>query len=203
MDYGCHKFVCWCRCCWNIPSFFSFLLLPTLFFSSSSFTTFVVASTVSPPTALTVSLKPTPSPLFYPQLALIVAGSLLLFAMGFLLKFLKGRKHAAAAGRADEEKGKDGEERDVRKFKWDEIKYLTKGFSRLIGQGGFSNVYLANLSGSNLGAVKILVGNDRLNQVFKQELDILTRIRHENIVKFLGYCDDQGAFCISLGFFYL
>ncbi|KAA3475925.1 putative receptor-like protein kinase [Gossypium australe] len=185
------KFVCWCQCCWNIPSISSFLLLPTLFFSSSSFTTFVVASTVSPPTALTVSLKATQSLLFYPQLAVIVAVSLLLFAMGFLLKFLKRRKHTAATGRADEEKGKDGEQRGVRKFKWDEIKDLTKGFSRLIGQGGFSNVYLANLSGSNLGAVKILVGNDRLNQVFKQELDILTRIRHENIVKFLGYCDDQ------------
>ncbi|KAE8662719.1 putative receptor-like protein kinase [Hibiscus syriacus] len=76
-------------------------------------------------------------------------------------------------------------------FKWDEIKDSTKYFSRLIGQGGFSNVYLANLSDSTLGAVKIHVRNDRLNQVFKQELDILTRIRHDNIVKFLGYCDDQ------------
>ncbi|KAE8694298.1 putative receptor-like protein kinase [Hibiscus syriacus] len=115
--------------------------------------------------------------------------------MGFLLKFFKRRKPTAASSWADEEKGRDLSVKEgkgfVKRFKWDEIKDSTKDFSRLIGQGGFSNVYLANLLGSTLGAVKIHVGNDRLNQVFKQELDILTRIRHDNIVKFLGYCDDQ------------
>ncbi|GMJ10920.1 hypothetical protein like AT1G33260 [Hibiscus trionum] len=115
--------------------------------------------------------------------------------MGFLLKFLKRRKPTAASGAADEEKGRDLSAREgkgfVKRFKWDEIKDSTKGFSRLIGQGGFSNVYLANLSGSTAGAVKIHGGNGRFNQVFKRELDILTRIRHDNIVKFLGYCDDQ------------
>ncbi|KAL4353410.1 hypothetical protein GQ457_06G038370 [Hibiscus cannabinus] len=116
--------------------------------------------------------------------------------MGFFLKFLKRRKPTAAIGGTDEEKGRDSSVEEgkgwfVKRFKWDEIKDSTKGFSRLIGQGGFSNVYLAKLSGSTLGAVKIHVGNDRLNQVFKRELDILTRLRHDNIVKFLGYCDDQ------------
>ncbi|TYJ22417.1 hypothetical protein E1A91_A08G124700v1 [Gossypium mustelinum] len=78
----------------------------------------------------------------------------------------------------------------VRKFRWEEIKAATKDFSRVIGQGGFSNVYLANLSGSSHGAVKIHAASDLLNQVFKQELDILLRLHHDNIVKLLGYCDD-------------
>ncbi|XP_039062493.1 probable receptor-like protein kinase At4g10390 [Hibiscus syriacus] len=115
--------------------------------------------------------------------------------MGFLPKFLKRRKHTAAIGVADDEKGSDLSVEDgkgsVKRFTWDEIKDFTKDFSRLIGQGGFSNVYLANLPCSALGAVKIHVGNDWLNQVFKQELDIVTRLQHDNIVKFIGYCDDQ------------
>ncbi|GMJ14991.1 hypothetical protein HRI_005168400 [Hibiscus trionum] len=194
------NFVCWCRCCWNIPSLFSLLKLVLLL--SSSPLTFCVASPTAfnPPTATpTPSLRPTQSP-FHPKLATLVSVSLvlflsLLFAMGFLLKFFRRRKPTAAVGGDDEEKGRDLSVEEgkgcVKRFKWDEIKGFTKDFSRLIGQGGFSNVYLANLSGSDLGAVKIHVGNDRLNQVFKQELDILTRLRHNNIVKFLGYCDDQ------------
>ncbi|PPR89020.1 hypothetical protein GOBAR_AA31661 [Gossypium barbadense] len=45
------------------------------------------------------------------------------------------------------------------------------------------------------GAVKVHISDDRLIQVFKQELDILLRLQHDNIVKLLGYCDDleEGA----------
>lgn len=128
--------------------------------------------------------------------------------MGFLFRFLKLRKlrrskpTSAAQPEETESKGKDsvggggGSEGFVRKFSWDEIKNVTKDFSLVIGQGGFSNVYLANLSGnSRQGAVKVHIGGDRLNQVFKQELDILLRLRHDNIVKLLGYCNDleEGA----------
>ncbi|KAF5477923.1 hypothetical protein F2P56_004529 [Juglans regia] len=91
----------------------------------------------------------------------------------------------------------------VRKFTWDEVERLTMNFSEVIGSGGFSTVYLAQLQGSSLGmalgAIKIHIGSERLNQLFKQELDILLRLRHENIVKLLGYCDDgeQGAMVLE------
>lgn len=84
----------------------------------------------------------------------------------------------------------------VRKFTWDEVERLTMNFSAVIGSGGFSTVYLAHLQGSSLGmalgAIKIQIGSERLNQLFKQELEILLRLRHENIVKLLGYCHDGG-----------
>ncbi|KAE8663290.1 putative receptor-like protein kinase [Hibiscus syriacus] len=106
------------------------------------------------------------------------------------------RKSTSTVG-PDRNKGKDGVaegEGFIRKFRWEEIEVVTNDFSRVIGRGGFSNVYLANLSGSQ-GAVKIHAGSYRLNQVFRQELDILLRLRHDNIVKLLGYCDDldEGA----------
>ncbi|KAE8708621.1 putative receptor-like protein kinase [Hibiscus syriacus] len=171
----------------------------------SSTLTFCVASPSSsdPPTT---SLKTIQHHLPYQIVILIILSLVfvlaLLFAMGFLFKFLKLRKFRRGKPTSDthpdQNKGKDSVvdgEGFVRKFKWDEIKDATKDFSLVIGQGGFSNVYLANLSGSRQGAVKVHVGSDRLNQVFKQELDILLRLRHNNIVKLLGYCDDleEGA----------
>ncbi|KAK9020699.1 hypothetical protein V6N11_010716 [Hibiscus sabdariffa] len=175
----------------------------------SSPLTFCVASTVSPspsdpPTpSLKTSQPHVPSQTLIILLTLsLVLLLVLLFAMGFLFRFLKLRKlrggKPTSENHADEDKGKDSVvngEGFVKKFKWDEIKGATKDFSLVIGQGGFSNVYLADLSGLRQGAVKVHVGSDRLNQVFKQELDILLRLRHDNIVKLLGYCDDleEGA----------
>ncbi|KAE8699840.1 Beta-1,3-n-acetylglucosaminyltransferase radical fringe isoform 1 [Hibiscus syriacus] len=178
------------------------LLLPIIILIPSSPLTFCVAypAIFYPPTAVPTPSLTTTRLSFHPELVILVIVSLvsllsLLLAMGFLSKFLKRRKPTAVRGGADEEKGRDlGVEEGkgfVKRFRWNEIKDSTKDFSRLIGRGGFSNVYLANLSGSTLGAVKIYVGNDRLNQSFRQELDILTQIQHDNIVKFLGYCDDQ------------
>lgn len=87
----------------------------------------------------------------------------------------------------------------VRKFSWDEIERLTNNFSKVIGSGGYSTVYLAQSpdSGHGFWAIKIHNGSERLSRVFKQELDILLRLGHESIVKVVGYCDDRGE-CISL-----
>lgn len=94
----------------------------------------------------------------------------------------------------DDQKRKDN--CSVRKFTWDEVERVTMNFSKVIGSGGFSTVYLAHFPGLSvalgLGAIKIHIGSERLNQLFKQELDILLRLRHENIVELLGYCDDGG-----------
>lgn len=81
----------------------------------------------------------------------------------------------------------------VRKFSWDEIERLTNNFSKVIGSGGYSTVYLAQSpdSGHGFCAIKIHNGSERLNRVFKQELDILLRLGHQSIVKLLGYCDDR------------
>ncbi|CAK9138793.1 unnamed protein product [Ilex paraguariensis] len=79
----------------------------------------------------------------------------------------------------------------VRRFNWEEVQNLTMNFSQGIGSGGFSTVYLANFPDSSLGAIKIHSSSERLNQVYKQELQILLRLSHNNIVNLLGYCDDR------------
>ncbi|KAB2633055.1 receptor-like protein kinase [Pyrus ussuriensis x Pyrus communis] len=83
----------------------------------------------------------------------------------------------------------------VKKLSWDWIERSTDGFSKVIGTGGFSNVYLARNPGPNSGdgfcSIKIHNGSERLSRVFKQELDILLRLEHHRIVKLLGYSENQ------------
>ncbi|KAL5551209.1 hypothetical protein UlMin_001385 [Ulmus minor] len=99
-----------------------------------------------------------------------------------------------------EPKGKTNQvgavEEPIRKFSWDEIERFTENFSTVIGTGGFSTVYLAHLDGGRVGAIKINPGSERLTLVFREELDILRQLHHQNIVKLIGYSndrDDQGA----------
>ncbi|KAJ6724215.1 hypothetical protein OIU85_022168 [Salix viminalis] len=89
------------------------------------------------------------------------------------------------------EKDFDGSNGCARKYSWSEIEKLSMNFSQIVGSGGFSTVYLAHLSGSSIGAIKIHCQSEYLHRVFKQELDILLQLQHDNIVKLLGYCDNQ------------
>ncbi|XP_076947851.1 putative receptor-like protein kinase At4g10390 [Bidens hawaiensis] len=77
-------------------------------------------------------------------------------------------------------------------FSWEEIKKHTRNFTSQIGSGGFSTVYLARLSDSGLAAAKIQSAcTEWLARIHDQELQILTRLKHPNIVKFIGYCNDR------------
>ncbi|KAJ0047514.1 hypothetical protein Pint_14960 [Pistacia integerrima] len=109
------------------------------------------------------------------------------FAKLFRIKKLRRRPSNNQVGVVVDQKAEDGDGSSAKIYSWDDIETFTNNFSVVIGSGGFSNVYLARLPGSThpQGAIKIL------NQVFQQELDILLRLCHENIVKFLGYCNDK------------
>ncbi|KAH9606520.1 hypothetical protein KSS87_018910 [Heliosperma pusillum] len=80
----------------------------------------------------------------------------------------------------------------VKRYKWEEIEKYTMNFKEVIGIGGYSTVYLAKFPNSTLGAIKRYNNNsERLNQVFKSELEISQKLHHANIVKLLGYCDEN------------
>lgn len=85
-----------------------------------------------------------------------------------------------------------------RRLTWREVEALTGGFDEaaVVGRGGSSAVYLARLQqdGSPV-AVKVhrWCGGERRLRAFRQELDLLRRLRHPNIVALLAYSDDHGA----------
>ncbi|KAI5411313.1 U-box domain-containing protein 35 isoform X4 [Lathyrus oleraceus] len=82
-----------------------------------------------------------------------------------------------------------------RKFTWDEIVLATLSFSEdlRIGMGAYGMVYKCTLHHTTV-AVKVLhsAGISQSKQ-FQQELEILSRIRHPNLLLLLGACPDHGC----------
>ncbi|KAG8073127.1 hypothetical protein GUJ93_ZPchr0006g43035 [Zizania palustris] len=87
----------------------------------------------------------------------------------------------------------------ARQLSWAQVEALTRGFtSAVVGEGGFSTVYLARIAGS-LAAVKVHRSSERLQRAFRQELDALLRVRHPHIVRLLAFCDqrDEGVLVLE------
>lgn len=77
-----------------------------------------------------------------------------------------------------------------------EITLATKNFSqeRHIGGGGFGNVYRGELSErwqNRTAAIKRLAQDSyQGEQEFRNELHMILKFNHENIISFIGYCDE-------------
>ncbi|XP_050271533.1 MDIS1-interacting receptor like kinase 2-like [Quercus robur] len=80
------------------------------------------------------------------------------------------------------------------KIAYEDIIEATKDFdiSYCIGTGGYGSVYKVQLPSGKLVAIKKLhrleAENPTFDKSFKNEVKMLTEIRHRNIVKLLGYC---------------
>ncbi|XP_010448470.1 PREDICTED: U-box domain-containing protein 35-like [Camelina sativa] len=80
-------------------------------------------------------------------------------------------------------------------FTWEEIMAATSSFSEelKIGMGAYGAVYKCNMHHTT-AAVKVLHSAENgLSRQFKQELEILSKIRHPHLVMLLGACPEQGA----------
>ncbi|KAL6642828.1 hypothetical protein ACP70R_021009 [Stipagrostis hirtigluma subsp. patula] len=113
---------------------------------------------------------------------------------------LEGEDDSDYSGVGVLEKVGKGDEAGARPLSWTQVEAMTGGFtSAVVGEGGFSTVYLARLSGA-LAAVKVHRSSERLHRVFRQELDTLLRVRHPHIVRLLGFCDQQEEGVLVLEF---
>ncbi|CAM0942725.1 unnamed protein product [Alopecurus aequalis] len=72
------------------------------------------------------------------------------------------------------------------------LKDITGGFSddQEIGRGGFAVVYKGKV-GSRTVAVKKLCDPFMDETKFHREVECLMRVKHKNVVRFLGYCADR------------
>jgi serine/threonine protein kinase len=70
------------------------------------------------------------------------------------------------------------------------LKNITKNFSedRIIGQGGFAIVYKGVLPNGNVAVKRIRSNHSVDDKLFHCEVDTMLTIRHQNIVRFLGFC---------------
>ncbi|EFH48956.1 predicted protein [Arabidopsis lyrata subsp. lyrata] len=73
------------------------------------------------------------------------------------------------------------------------ILMATNDFSseNTLGQGGFGTVYKGKLlNGQEIAVKRLTKGSGQGDIEFKNEVSLLTRLQHRNLVKLLGFCND-------------
>ncbi|WOH16015.1 hypothetical protein DCAR_0935564 [Daucus carota subsp. sativus] len=78
------------------------------------------------------------------------------------------------------------------RFSFNEMKRATRNFhiELVIGKGGFGNVYKGTL-GATLVAIKRLKSTSKQGSTeFRAEIEMLSKIRHINLVSLIGYCNE-------------
>ncbi|XP_076887713.1 G-type lectin S-receptor-like serine/threonine-protein kinase At4g03230 [Bidens hawaiensis] len=101
------------------------------------------------------------------------------------------RTHIHELLHLDHSKEDDREGPDVPYFELESIIAATNDFSEenRLGQGGFGPVYKGKLTGGQEIAVKRLSSlSGQGLQEFKNEVSLISRLQHRNLVRLLGYC---------------
>ncbi|GLT72298.1 hypothetical protein SLA2020_442470 [Shorea laevis] len=76
-------------------------------------------------------------------------------------------------------------------FTFSDIEDATKKFEKKIGSGGFGVVYYGKMKDEKEIAVKVLTSNSyQGKREFSNEVTLLSRIHHRNLVQFLGFCQE-------------
>ncbi|EYU41294.1 hypothetical protein MIMGU_mgv1a021634mg, partial [Erythranthe guttata] len=78
-----------------------------------------------------------------------------------------------------------------KRYKYSEIKKMTKSFNEKLGQGGYGSVYKGVLPDGTLVAVKVLIEADGNGEEFINEVASISRTSHVNIVNLLGFSFDR------------
>ncbi|RWR78178.1 putative LRR receptor-like serine/threonine-protein kinase [Cinnamomum micranthum f. kanehirae] len=87
---------------------------------------------------------------------------------------------------------------EKRQFTYAEVITMTNNFRRAIGKGGFGTVYHGQMPDGtqvavkmlSLQSVKLLSRTCQGSNEFQNEVQLLTRVHHRNLVPFIGYCQD-------------
>ncbi|EEC74913.1 hypothetical protein OsI_10854 [Oryza sativa Indica Group] len=82
---------------------------------------------------------------------------------------------------------------NVRVFSLKELKLATRNFHMMncIGRGGFGAVYKGNLKDGTQIAIKKLSAESKQGaNEFLTEINVISNVRHPNLVKLIGYCDE-------------
>lgn len=75
-------------------------------------------------------------------------------------------------------------------FSCSELYKATKGFSQknFLSEGGFGSVYKGQLDGMKIAVKQHKYASLQGEKEFKSEVNLLSKARHENVVKILGSC---------------
>ncbi|KAF8102414.1 hypothetical protein N665_0198s0118 [Sinapis alba] len=78
-----------------------------------------------------------------------------------------------------------------RRFTYSEVIQMTNNFRRVLGKGGFGEVYHGYVNDFEEVAVKVISQSSTQGyKEFKAEVDLLLRVHHTNLVSLVGYCHE-------------
>lgn len=77
-------------------------------------------------------------------------------------------------------------------FQLAQVKKATRNFMHQVGEGGFGPVYYGKLASGQKVAVKVQAGDSQQGeQEFFNEVHVLSRAHHPNLVALVGYCNED------------
>ncbi|XP_040376897.1 LEAF RUST 10 DISEASE-RESISTANCE LOCUS RECEPTOR-LIKE PROTEIN KINASE-like 2.1 [Oryza brachyantha] len=76
----------------------------------------------------------------------------------------------------------------LKKYKYSELKKITKSFEDNLGEGGYGVVFKGRLQDGRIVAVKLLTASKGNGEDFLNEVMSISRTSHVNIVSLLGFC---------------
>jgi serine/threonine protein kinase len=83
----------------------------------------------------------------------------------------------------------------VKGFTYGEMAMATNNFnsSTQVGRGGYGKVYKGILADGTVVAIKrAQEGSLQGEKEFLNEIELLSRLHHRNLVSLIGYCDEEG-----------
>ncbi|GLT31274.1 hypothetical protein SLA2020_060210 [Shorea laevis] len=87
----------------------------------------------------------------------------------------------------------------TRTFTSSEIIEITSNFKKMIGKGGFGEVYFGTQKdGTDVAVKKLLSSSEQCRKAFLTEAKLLTNVRQRNLVSLVGYCDEDGKEALIL-----
>lgn len=79
---------------------------------------------------------------------------------------------------------------ETKGFTYEELNHATESFGAdmLIGESANSRLYTVVLENGHTAAVKVLKASEDAEEVFLREVEVLSGLKHDNIVELVGYC---------------
>uniref|UniRef100_A0ABL6UV73 Protein kinase domain-containing protein n=1 Tax=Cannabis sativa TaxID=3483 RepID=A0ABL6UV73_CANSA len=109
---------------------------------------------------------------------------MLLFILGFCFITKRAKKKYTLA--------KDGDDittPESLQFDLATIEAATNKFSAKLGEGGFGEVYKGKLpNGQEIAVKRLSKGSGQGTEEFKNEVVVLAKLQHRNLVRLLGFC---------------
>ncbi|KAG2330630.1 hypothetical protein Bca52824_001810 [Brassica carinata] len=132
--------------------------------------------------------------IFQPWSVVVIVVPLVIYLIVFVALFLAYRRMRRRF-RAQINDSSDFDGQPMIRFNLDMILIATNEFSleNKLGQGGFGSVYKGILPcGKDIAVKRLARGSGQGDLEFRNEVLLLTRLQHRNLVKLLGYCNEGG-----------